>query len=222
MKKLASSLCVIALLATSLAPLQTSANELKVVNEQGIELPVVKVDSEALSVVRKNLKTVREHVFFGEDGFYHLKPELKDILTPEEYDYFVKSNETINNLIKDGIINVDEDGQSIDNNIKAMSFSGDDYEHMEEYWWGTHYIFNRTQADNLQEALEDAKDTYDYYSIALTLVPEVLYSKILALMSQLLGKRADVLAKAIEDEKTSKGVYADFGWDGLTYNIYGR
>lgn len=183
----------------------------------------MEINSKSLTIISKNLKTVREHVFFGEDGFYHLNPELKDLLSKEEYDYFVKSNETINNLIRENIINVDENGQSIDNNkMNLMSYSDDAYEHLESYWWGTHYIFNRTQADDLQAALEDASDTYDYYSIALALVPEILYSKILTLMSQLIGKRCDVLASAIKKEKTRYGLYADFGWDGFTYNIYGR
>lgn len=40
-------------------------------------------------------------------------------------------------------------------------------------------------------------------------------------MIELLNKRCEDIAEANEDEKTSKGVYMDFGWDGSAYNIYG-
>ncbi|WP_094702375.1 hypothetical protein [Brevibacillus laterosporus] len=64
-----------------------------------------------------------------EDGFYHLKPELKELLGEEEYEFFVKSNEKINQLIKDGVIKVDEDGQIIKNASKLkVKASEDAYE----------------------------------------------------------------------------------------------
>ncbi|MDN9010573.1 hypothetical protein [Brevibacillus laterosporus] len=67
-----------------------------------MKFQTLEVDTKALSILTKNLKTVRENVFLDEDGFYHLKPELKAVLGEEEYEFFVKSNEKINQLIKDG------------------------------------------------------------------------------------------------------------------------
>ncbi|ATO48404.1 hypothetical protein P4V86_02020 [Brevibacillus laterosporus] len=158
-----------------------------------------------------------------EDGFYHLKPELKELLGEEEYEFFVKSNEKINQLIKDGVIKVDEDGQIIKNASKLkVKASEDAYEEFEYFWWGTHYVLNRKQADNFQQSLEDAEEAYDFYSIALIMVPEIYYSKLLSLTTQLLSKRASSIAKKIDKNKTKKGVYCDFGWDGFTTNIYGR
>ncbi len=67
------------------------------INEQGVK-------SKYLSIVNKNLKTARENVFLGDDGFYHLKPGFKDLLSKEEYEFFEKSNEKNNSLIKEGVI----------------------------------------------------------------------------------------------------------------------
>ncbi|MCR8981834.1 hypothetical protein [Brevibacillus laterosporus] len=223
--KLVTALCLTGFLATSLTPSAVFAQEdaTTYVNEQGLKLQTLEVDTEALSIVTKNLKTVRENVFLDEDGFYHLKPELKELLGEEEYEFFVKSNEKINQLIKDGVIKVDEDGQIIKNANKAkIKASEDAYEDFEYFWWGTHYVFNKKQADNFQQSLEDAEEAYDFYSIALIMVPEIYYSKLLSLTTQLLSKRASSIAKKIDRNKTKKGVYCDFGWDGFTTNIYGR
>ncbi|GIO03453.1 hypothetical protein J5TS2_41210 [Brevibacillus halotolerans] len=223
--KLVTALCLTGFLATSLTPSAVFAQEdaTTYVNEQGLKLQTLEVDTEALSIVNKNLKTVRENVFLDEDGFYHLKPELKELLGEEEYEFFVKSNEKINQLIKDGVIKVDEDGQIIKNASKSkVKASEDAYEEFEYYWWGTHYVLNRKQADNMQESLENAVDTYDYYTIALIIIPEMYYTKLLSLTTELLSKRASSIAKKIDKNKTRKGVYMDFGWDGLTTNIYGR
>lgn len=232
MKKILHSICFAALLATSLTPVQVFAKESSstYTNEQGVKLLNLEVDSNGLSVISKNLKNVKKYVFVGEDGYFHLNPKVKELLSNDEYEFFEKNNEKLNTLIKEGVIQLDKKGQIVNKFESSLLNKKDSnevnrldaYEDMQEYWWGVHYVLNRTQADELQASLEDAKDTYDFYTIALILVPEVMYSKALSIIAGIIGKYCDMMASDIEDEKTRYGVYVDFDWSGVIYSVYSR
>ncbi|WP_432775041.1 hypothetical protein AAFJ72_17795 [Brevibacillus gelatini] len=219
-KAIVSTLTVATLLATTAGSIYAHENDgsKEVTNESHIQNVKVSGDAE---VVLNNLILLEEYVVLGDDGLYYVKEELKDLVDQETYDILVKTNRQINEVIKAKKITFDEN-EDIEQSFSTLSVGSKYYENYEYYWWGTHYILNRSQADLLSKDLRKSSTSYAYLAIATALAPEGTATKVISAYAGLFAAYHNQIANDIDTEKTRYGVYLDLDWTEMIYNVYSR
>lgn len=217
-KVIISSLSVFALLSSATGSVLASEQNQQI--QENAQYQSLDVSSKN-AILLENLELLGEYIIFGEDGLFHIDKELKKVVNKETYDIIEEHNEKINQLIKSGDLSLDENG-NFKKPEKTKKNNAQYYEDYTYHWWGTHYILNREQADNLANDLEDSADTYQFIAIAAALTPEGVGSKVTAGIAQVIAMHHDNISEDIDDEKTEDGVYLDLDWSEWFYNVYGR